>query len=557
MRQKEGGGARGPLPGAGGRPEEEDNRRAQRQQLQTMRREEGGSARGPLPGAGGRPEEEDNRRARRQQLQTMRQEEGGSARGPLPGAGGRPEEEDNRKAQRQQLQTMRQEEGGGPRGPLPGTGGRPYIPEDHKHGPPYRNEELLSDEETQRKYKDFVRSWARFGLSRICKTCGSMTPARHCRPTGPAQTPSCRNCRENKTRFRLPALLPVPPPLQQLKPIEQHLLAMARISQVVLDKLPSGGPSAQWGRMYAVLMEDPCICDVLTGAVLQEDGTVQVQGVDGLTESPARLENLHNALNELRTLHKLYRNSPAVHEAIEKMSHIMKHKKTPSAKTEANQDRNEAKQAEADEEEGQQFTYLVPKDFKVPRADTTELRQTRSSAALIDDIDVKFFPHLFPEGTDGWKQEYQSFAQYARKRLLSQDQRFETSASYIMWLLETQMKKRLSGNVNVRVGMQQKPGGCHGYQDGSRRVYTALRDIPGTQPYLYAKKGIALNMYEQLGQPQFFLTLTCHAQQPSILLAAISARLLRLNPNLTPAELLGKIAYKILYGWFTVHYKER
>ena len=55
----------------------------------------------------------------------------------------------------------------------------------------------------------------------------------------------------------------------------------------------------------------------------------------------------------------------------------------------------------------------MPKDPKVPGADTTELRQTRGSAQLADDIDVKFFPHLFPDGTSGWKDAYKSFSQYA------------------------------------------------------------------------------------------------------------------------------------------------
>ena len=311
---------------------------------------------------------------------------------------------------------------------------------------------------------------------------------------------------------------------------------MARISQVVLDKLPSGGPSGQWGRMYAVLMQDPCICDVLEGAVLEEDGTVSVQGADGMMTSSARLEHLHRALQELQTQHLLYRSNSAVQEVIIKMSTIL-HQRSSELATRPVAASEELQQAEA-EEDDQQFTYLVPKDPKVPRADLAELKQTRGSAQLADDIDVKFFPHLFPDGTNGWKDAYRSFAQYARKRLLGQDGRFEQSASYIMWLLETQLKKRLSGNVNVRVGSQQKPTGCHGYQDGSRRVYTALRDIPGTQPYLYAKKGIALNMYEQLGPPQFFLTLTCHARQPGILAAVITAKLLRSNPELEPAESL-------------------
>ena len=71
---------------------------------------------------------------------------------------------------------------------------------------------------------------------------------------------------------------------------------MARISQVLLDKLPAGGPSAQWGRMYAVLVDDPFICDVLEGATLEEDGTVLVEGVQGQMASPARLDCLHKAL---------------------------------------------------------------------------------------------------------------------------------------------------------------------------------------------------------------------------------------------------------------------
>eukprot|EP00975_Prorocentrum_lima_P044925 9409726-Prorocentrum_lima.AAC.1 len=54
-----------------------------------------------------------------------------------------------------------------------------------------------------------------------------------------------------------------------------------------------------------------------------------------------------------------------------------------------------------------------------------------------------------------------------------------------------------------------------------------MRDIPGTQAYLYSKRSIALNMYEQLGTPQWFLTLTCHAKQPALLFACVYAQLLR------------------------------
>ena len=83
------------------------------------------------------------------------------------------------------------------------------------------------------------------------------------------------------------------------------LMSMAAMCRV-RKKLPSGGPSAQWGRMYAVLMEEPCLCEVLSGAMLDDDGTVRVAGVDGLTESTARLEFLYAALRELQQHHKLY-----------------------------------------------------------------------------------------------------------------------------------------------------------------------------------------------------------------------------------------------------------
>ena len=105
---------------------------------------------------------------------------------------------------------------------------------------------------------------------------------------------------------------------------------MARISQVLLDKLPAGGPSAQWGRMYAVLVDDPFICDVLEGATLEEDGTVLVEGVQGQMASPARLDCLHKALWELKAQHRLYKANPAVDEALARMEAILAGKRPSS-----------------------------------------------------------------------------------------------------------------------------------------------------------------------------------------------------------------------------------
>ncbi|CAE7890913.1 pfh1, partial [Symbiodinium necroappetens] len=135
---------------------------------------------------------------------------------------------------------------------------------------------------------------------------------------------------------------------------------------------------------------------------------------------------------------------------------------------------------QAPEQEGTlETTYLIPKELKAPRPQNTDLQKARSIAALSDDMDVKFFPHLFPAGTGGWQNGYGSMSQYARKRLLGLDPRFEASPAYIMWLLEMHIKKRLSGNINVRIG-GQPPSGKSKYQEGRGQVFTALRDIPGT-----------------------------------------------------------------------------
>ena len=402
----------------------------------------------------------------------------------------------------------------------------PVASEIQQQGYPFPDEDTLTPEQAQAQYLAFARSWSRFGLSRVCEKCQTLTPARHCKRAKGTEQVLCRNCRENSTKV----VLPTPEALQRLRPIEQHLLAMARISQVLLDKLPSGGPSSQWGRMYAVLMQEPFICGVLEGASLEEDGTVLVEGVDGVTASPARLEYLHAALQALRRHHRLYQQCPAVETALARMAAILANK-APAASTDP------PPAAQTEEEEEVEVTYLLPKQFQAPKADIHDLRKARGSADLSDDLDAKFFPHLFPTGFGGWQNDYGGFAQYARRRLLSADGRFEGSTSYIMWLLEMKTKKRLSGNINVRISNQRTPRSKSEYENGSRRVYAALRDIPGTQPYLYAKKGVALNMYEQLGIPSFFMTLSCHARQPAMLLAAISGRLLRLHPKRPQGEL--------------------
>ena len=599
-RAEEGVGSRGPMPGSGGRPEEEESERTQRRELQAERAEEGVGSRGPMPGSGGRPEEEESERTQRRELQAERAKDGVSSRGPKPeqesyrthrrelqaeraeegvGSRGPKPEEDSYRTHRRELQAERAEEGMGSRGP------KPVATELQQQGYPFPDEDVLSPERAQADYRAFTRSWGRFGLSRICEECRIFTTGKYCRPAKSTGKMLCKNCREKTAKILLPILPPIPEALQHLQPIEQHLIAMARISQVLLDKLPSGGPSAQWGRMYAVLVDDPFICDVLEGATLEEDGTVLVEGVQGKTASPARLDCLHKALQELKTQHRLYQANPAVDRALTRMESILAGKAQPCTSAaamtahETSQERQtgesggshssalggEAQHSEdaaasvetmEEKEDKLQMTYLIPKELKTPRAETVELQKARGTAELTDDMDVKFFPHLFSTGTGGWQNGYGSFSQYARKRLLGSDPRFESSPAYIMWLLEMHLKKRLSGNINVRIGNQQAPGGKTKYQEGKGQVFTALRDIPGTSSYVYAKKNVALNMYEQLGVPKFFMTLSCHARQPDILIAVITARLLRLHPERPPeeferqaAEILQRYQADVKFTW--------
>ena len=286
--------------------------------IEQERAAKGAGRRGPLPN-------DNSKEAQRRQLHEARAhatEEGAGGRGPLS-------DENSKEAQRRQLHEARAqatEEGIGGRGPLP------VASEIQQQGYPFPDEDTLAPEQAQAQYLAFARSWSRFGLSRVCEKCQTLTPARHCKRAKGTEQVLCRNCRENRTKVVLPTPVPIPEALQRLQTIEQHLLAMARISQVLLDKLPSGGPSAQWGRMYAVLMQEPFICGVLEGASLEEDGTVLVEGVDGITASPARLEYLH--VQALRRHHRLYHQCPAVETALARMAAILANKAPAASATE-------------------------------------------------------------------------------------------------------------------------------------------------------------------------------------------------------------------------------
>ena len=360
--------------GGRGRPPAEASRRARRAALQEERSQDGAGSRGPKPGEGsagpGRPASEKSRKKKKEALQEQREEIGAGSRGPKPGEGsagpGRPASEKSRKKKKKKeaLHKEREEIGAGSRGPKPGEGsagpGRPPIPEAERRGPPYVGEDDFNEEQIRRSYRHFLRGWAKFGLSRICQACGTLTPVKHCNEARGTGELRCRNCRENRTNYTLPTLPSIPASLQGLTNIERRLLAMARMDQVLIDKLPAGGPSAQYGRMYAVLMGEPAICNVFEGAELDEHGTIWVEGVQGMTASSARLGQLYAALKALKDGHFSYMHNPAVLEALETMQGVLDQLPTSAIQPiEAPAEGREGQQDdEGEDKDDMEVTYL-------------------------------------------------------------------------------------------------------------------------------------------------------------------------------------------------------
>jgi hypothetical protein len=161
-----------------------------------------------------------------------------------------------------------------------------------------------------------------------------------------------------------------------------------RVRLVLIDKLPSGGPSAQWGRMYVAPMDEPRLCDLLDGAELGEDGEVYVTGVQGMMAAPARLEFLHAALQVLEAHHEAYKGKPAVKKALADMAHILE--QMPAQQRQP-QELVGGEGAE-EEAEGLEITYLLPRDPAIPKADRADLQQLRHKAkSKVKNIDPVLF----------------------------------------------------------------------------------------------------------------------------------------------------------------------
>ena len=442
------------------------------------------------------------------------------------------------KTARKQKQEQRREDiaegGAGARGPLQHLESRRAIRHlkasmgpHHKLGPPYDIDVAADYTRTSLLsiYKKFIVDWEQFGLSVVCERCLQLSTGSHCQRRQDGVT-VCERCKTAGNDARaLPLLAPIPPSLASLIYMERQLISTTKTSQCLLS-LPSGGPTGQWGRKYVTALPEPQVCEVMAGAEVSADGVIYVKQPGTLQACPARLPAIVGALRTLHDTNALYK-SKKILDLITELE-----AKLPAA--EATDD--DPLQVELD--------YMITPAPAQPPAIAIELQKTRGSAEMQDNLDAKVFPHLFPDGTGGI-QSSRKWTEYIRARLLNVDDRFEQSPDYIYFLLEFWLKKKVAGNTAVRIGPIRQSK----VQDAALRhaVYTTMRDIPGTQPYMYTKRSMAISMFEQLGPPQWFLTLTCHARQPSLLLACIYAKLLRRRGESETRELLRTEAAVVLH----------
>eukprot|EP00971_Amphidinium_carterae_P222167 4409792-Amphidinium_carterae.2 len=111
---------------------------------------------------------------------------------------------------------------------------------------------------------------------------------------------------------------------------------------------------------------------------------------------------------------------------------------------------------------------------------------------------------------------------FFKRRLLAY-KRFQADSQYTFWLFEVWLKKHTTGSLGAFV----KRSSSTSNEVLKQQVYTVLRAVPGTAPFLYAKRSMALRFIATLGRPRWFLTLmlTCHERQPWLVFACAVAHL--------------------------------
>ena len=373
-----------------------------------------------------------------------------------------------------------------------------------------------SQESAPRVQREWYHKWARRGLSRVCGLCKVLTPAAHCfvRLESLRGGVACRRCLSTDKDRLLPQPAPVPLVLKSLTYMENRLISFVRVNEFLLD-LPTNQVPGQWGRVYVTPLEEPDACFIMRDVALR-DGTLYVVPVPGMEETPlpVRPRVLVAALQYLLNHHPRYWATSGIKDNVEEAL-----RKLCDASKEENHPHIEAEGLEVDN-----FTQGGP---QAAGANLVHLRQVRGHAQLQSEVDAVIFPHLFPTGVGGFPGlAVCKLADYCRGRLLGRDSRFQQDPQYVFWLLEIWFKHKVSSNTQIFVGPSSSLQLFRNHHQIRQAAYSSLRSVPGTQPYLYAKRSVGLNMMEQLGPPSWFMTLTCHALQPCMLLACVVASLL-------------------------------
>ena len=399
----------------------------------------------------------------------------------------------------------------------------------------------------------WVEDWMARGLCIPCGFCHTMTPRLHVVSQNPAgiQIDVCRRCMKAGIVDSKPALAAAPSEWKNLHYPERLLLARVQVSQLMFD-LPSGGATGQYGRLYAVPLESPQLVSLFEDidfAPVDGDIYVAWPGQSADKAVHVRAQPLYMALKWLHENNEHYA-GPLIAACLRKWKEIRPtidqpskrlRGKTTSCASQASEQVPRSDEAQPEDDPWcASLTHFTSGGPAPVGADVTQLKQLRGLAQLGPRLDELMFPGLFPKGCGGFPGG--RFSIYCRERLLGKDTRFQESPEYVFWLLETWLKKQVSAATHVFVSNDKSKVG--GREQLLQKVYAVLRGVAGTQPYMYAKRAMALRMIAQLGPPTFFLTLTAHESQPQLLLACAFAHLRSINGEQRTTEYISNEAGK-------------
>jgi len=132
-------------------------------------------------------------------------------------------------------------------------------------------------------------------------------------------------------------------------------------------------------------------------------------------------------------------------------------------------------------------------------------------------FDLRTFPYLFPDGTDGYFQTYQkhvTFHKYCKYRILCKDPRWRNDAAYLFWSMILADHKTLCSNISILSRQRIQNSICVADLLGDwnsllkKNSLTGLKSLRGTNMYFKGVLKDLLSIVTTYGPPQFFITLS-------------------------------------------------